>query len=57
MNAENIIEKLGRGVLHEAARKLEIPVTTIFNWKKNKSVPRWRHDHIRRVARENGVVL
>ncbi len=57
MNAENIIEKLGNGVLREAARKLSIPPMTLCNWRKSGTIPHWRQDHIRNVAVKNGVVL
>ncbi len=57
MNAENIIEKLGNGVLREAARKLSIPPMTLCNWRKSGTIPHWRQEHIRSVAVKNGVVL
>lgn len=55
MQAEKIITALGNGNVHEASRRLGIPVTTLHSWKRRASVPEWRQDHIRFVARKYGV--
>lgn len=57
MNAQNIIEKIGRGNMSETARKLKVPLMTLADWKKRNRIPHWRHDHIKQVASELGVSL
>lgn len=57
MNAQNIIEKIGQGNMSATARKLKIPVMTLYCWKKNGNIPHWRHDRIKQVASELGVSL
>ncbi len=55
MQYQTVVDKIGSGVLREAARQLRIPVTTINRWKKRGIVPHWREAHIRAVAIRLGV--
>lgn len=57
MDAETIIQKIGKGNVRETARQLKLPVATVHAWKRRASVPHWRLDYIKKVAAEMGVCL
>lgn len=57
MNYREVIEKIGGGSLHETARQLGLPVTTVNHWRLSQKVPEWRQEHIHNVAKRLGVKI
>lgn len=55
MQYQTVINKIGGGVLREAARQLRIPIKTVHDWRKSGTVPHWREAHVRAVAQRLGV--
>ena len=53
--AERVIAALGG--LSNAARELNLPVTTVHSWKTKNGIPRWRWGDIHRAARRLSVTL
>ena len=47
-----LLEK--RGTTKVCATLLNVPQNTIQNWKKNKSIPAWRIDAIRKILKTLG---
>jgi hypothetical protein len=55
MTAEELIKELGGTVA--VATALELAPTTVSSWKTSGSIPKWRMDGIRAMAREKGITL
>lgn len=39
------------------AAKLNVPVSTVSSWKRNRCIPAWRHREILAVADRDGIPL
>ncbi len=54
-NASDIIDALGG--TSKVAGALGIPPQTVSSWKATGSIPKWRTDAVRKLAKSKGVDL
>lgn len=57
MDFETVVEKIGEGVQLRACERLGVHPSTLSSWKRRGSIPNWRQDQIRRIAKDLGIEL
>jgi hypothetical protein len=57
-STDGLIQKFVKsGNMSAFAEMLNVPISTVFEWRTKNRIPRWRHDDIQALATKRGVCL